>query len=77
MWQIVYTTTWATDPADGSNVPSAWLAYSGLFVDITGTPVQNLTPDPNLVVIGGLVTLATLNQMKTDGIPILSEEELT
>ncbi len=46
---------WGVDPNDGSNSALVVLAYpppqGASFTDVTGTPGQNIPPNPNLVVV--------------------------
>lgn len=77
MWRITFTSPWLVD--NGRNRVRAFVDYAGQgsLWDATGTPGENLTPDPNLCVGEGIVPTAVLDAMEADPlISILTSEEL-
>jgi hypothetical protein len=76
MWSVEIVSKWVDD--GGYNRPKVFMDYAGSNLrDVTTTPVANIPPEPNLVVITGVVSTAVLAAMELDvDVVILSAEEV-
>jgi hypothetical protein len=75
MYRCEVMTTW--NSSTSANIADVVLRYPGDWIDVTGQPDANLTPNPNAVVFYGVVSNATLDAIEADAaVTVIWSEEI-